>query len=249
MARAWTNRQVRQHTLAGKLLIKTKDDAFGYISAHPGASEYEVQQFILQEFKKNKLVRDKDPPIVGFDTNAAIPHYFPKKKSAHLKKNSLVLIDIWARLNEPKAPFSDITWMGHRGTPPKKIKQAFKAVCDARDASLRLVTTQLGRGRIPTGKEIDDAACNVLIKRGYVKNILHRTGHSIGTTSPHGVFRNLNRKGDRPLHPCMGYTIEPGLYFKGKDGFGIRSEIDFLITKNRKLVVTTPIQRKLILIS
>ena len=82
---------------------------------------------------------------------------------------------------------------------------------------------------MPIGKEIDEIGCNLLIKRGYRKNILHRTGHSIGFHSPHGKHGHLSLKNEEPILINMGYTIEPGVYLKGE--FGVRSEINLFINE------------------
>ena len=244
MTHAWTKKQMTQHVHACTLLNKIKNEAFTYLQTYPSATEHETQQFILKKFRQNHLVPDKDPPIVGFRGNAANPHYFPKKKSSTLREDSVVLIDIWARLREAQAPFSDITWMGYKGTIPPDVQRGFDTVCEARDAALAFIKRELVRKKIPTGKAIDETVHAILVKNGYANNILHRTGHSIGLTSPHGIFRNINKTGTSQLIPGLGYTIEPGLYFKNK--FGIRSEIDFFISTSKKLIVTTPIQRKII---
>lgn len=90
-------------------------------------------------------------------------------------------------------------------------------------------------------------ANNIITKAGYGKNILHRTGHSIGTSSPHGLENNITIKNSQQLLKKVVYTIEPGIYLKNK--FGIRSEIDFFIDENMKLVYTTKIQEKIIKIT
>jgi len=44
----------------------------------------------------------------------------------------------------------------------------------------------------------------------------------------------------------IGYTIEPGLYFKN---FGIRSEVDFYINAKNQLIITSELQTKLKMIN
>lgn len=243
----WTKEQLQNHIKAAALLEKIKNETFQYLSQNPKITEYELQQFILKKFKENKLKPDKHPPIVAFGSSAAAPHYYPSRKSRRLKPNTLVLIDIWARLTKRNAPFADITWMGFYGKrAPIKFTRAFKTVIRARNNCLKFIETQLRLGKMPTGKEVDQVACNILAKAGYKKNILHRTGHSIGFQGPHGREGHLSLKNEEPLLINIGYTIEPGLYLKRE--FGIRSEINFYINKSRQIVLTTPVQKKLIVI-
>jgi Xaa-Pro aminopeptidase len=239
----WDEKKIEKHKIACKLLNKIKNSAFEHIRRNKNISEHEVQQFIIAEFKKLGLKNEKDKPIVAFNEDSAIPHFYPKRKSKKLKKETLILIDMWARLNEKYAPFSDITWMAYYGKVPARIKNVFNAVVKARDSALRFIRSELKAGRMPIGREINHITKKMLIEAGFKKNILHSTGHCIGFISPHGRHSHLNSKNSNCLHKNLGYTIEPGIYFKRK--FGIRSEINFYINRNKKLIITTPIQRKI----
>lgn len=63
-------------------------------------------------------------------------------------------------------------------------------------------------------------------------------------SSPHGNKNRLRPNSHSKLHMNVAYTIEPGIYLKEK--FGVRSEIDFYITDEFKLVLTTDLQKKII---
>ena len=244
----WDQSKFKKHLRACELLDKIKNEAFDFIRVNENVSEYSVQQFILKRFKELGLKMDRDPPIVAFNESAATPHYFPKRKSKKLKNNSLVLIDIWARLNKKEAPFSDITWMGYCGKKMSKdVLKIYDLVIKSRDESVKFLRSQLRKGMIPTGREVDDVVRSVIVKAGYGKNFMHGTGHSLGTTSPHGGYGHLRFRNKKRLSKNLGYTIVPGIYLKGK--FGVRSEINFFIDKNMKLVITTPVQKKMIRIN
>src|SRR3989344_5798258 len=240
----WTKEQVKDHSDAAGLLVGIINEAFGIL--REGISEYQVMQFILKRFKQEGLKTDRKVVIVAFNASAAHPHYYPtQKKSKKLRRNSLVLIDIWARLNKRKAPFADITWMGWYGDKvPKKIKKLFNLIIEGRSNGVDLIEKKLKNKTMPTGSEIDLEVYRLIPKK-YKKNILHRTGHSLGTTSPHGIHGRVRYSNKKALHTNLGYTIEPGLYFKGKYGF--RTEIDFYITPEYKLVVTGEAQREMVL--
>src|SRR3989344_8179338 len=105
---SWTKIEIENHIKAANLLELIKNKTFKYLSQNPHTTEYELQQFILAEFRKNNLKIDKDPPIVAFGASGAEPHYYPKQKSRRLKLNTLVLIDTWSRLTKRNAPFADI---------------------------------------------------------------------------------------------------------------------------------------------
>ena len=242
--KGWSRGQIEKHREAAKLLGKVKDEGIAYIGEKRGVTEWEVQQFLVRRFRHYGLKTDGQPPIVGFNGSAATPHYFPKRVSRKLTLDSLILIDIWARLNESDAPFADMTWMAYHGKKiSPNVMRVFETVIRSRDVCLRFVRSKLEAGEMPRGEEADRISKEVIIRGGYGKHILHSTGHSLGFTSPHGVPPYLNQKNGGRLLRNVGYTIEPGVYLKDK--FGVRSEIDFFIDRNMKLVVTTDVQKKI----
>ena len=242
----WNKNEINAHAAAALALDEIVRGAFAYIAATSKVTEYDVQQYIIARYRALHMRIDKDPPIVGFGAHSAIPHYFPKKKgSAILRPNTLVLIDVWSRFNKGHSPFADSTWVGFYGSKiPAEVKKVYCTVMSARDAAVEHIKKELKRGRLPTGMAVDQAATDVIVRAGYKKYMLHRTGHCIGFESPHGNSWNVNQKNPHPLSANVGYTIEPGIYLKGK--FGVRNEIDFYIDANRKLHVTTPVQRELV---
>lgn len=262
----WTNEQIEQHTQAAQKLEKIKNEVFSFISDHPATTEWETQQFVLEQFRNEHLKSYLGTPIVAFNESAANPHYFPDQRdSKKLQKNTLIMLDIWARIDEQQAPFADITWMAFYGAAiPEEMKNVYRIVIDARDTCIEFIESELKRVRpfldkkgrtligrekgsvLPIGREADAAAREFIANAGFGTNFIHSTGHSIGTTSPHGRYAGLRRTNSNPLQINLGYTIEPGIYLKNK--YGVRSEINFYIDSNYRLVITTPPQDKLLLI-
>lgn len=243
----WNKSQIKDHKKAAYLLDEIIKQTFDFIAKNKKLTEYKIQRFITSQFVKNNLKTDSNPPIVAFNENSSKPHYFPSLRSKKLKPNTLILIDIWAKLNKVQSPFADITWVAYWGDKiPSKILKVFYTVIKARDNCISFIKSQLRKGEIPTGYKIDQIAQRVITKAGYGCNILHRTGHIIGISSPHGREKNISSTNKNPLKINKGYTIEPGIYIKNK--FGIRSEINFLIDENKKLLLTTPLQKNIVII-
>lgn len=252
----WEKSVIRDHKEAATRLTTIVHATFKYLGEHPGATEGETKDLILVEFCRRGIVMNKPfaTPIVAFGNHAAQPHYCPVPGSRRLTPGTLVLIDIWGRLRGRHKPYADITWMGYYGGRkigsknsvlkiPKETQKVFDIVLAARDACLQLVR----RSPLPVGSVANEAANAVIRKRGYGKFILHSTGHALGFASPHGRYgRNLSRKNKYPLLKNVGYTIEPGVYIKGK--FGVRSEINFYVDASGRIIVTTPMQRRLVMI-
>ncbi len=244
-----TEKEIEKHKIAAEKLDLIKDEAFNFIKRNLGKiSEYDVQKFILSEFKKEGLIlldEKYSVPIIGVKENTSIVHYFPKKKSKIIRKNNLILIDIWGRLDEERAPFADITWVAYSGKNiPKEIRKIFSRVIEARNFTINFIKNSLRNKKFPKTRAIEIAARNYFKKFNLDKYFLHRTGHSLGLHVCHGKYFRFDKKSKTRIKPNIPFTIEPGLYFKDK--FGARSEIDCYVTEDYKLIVTTKIQNKII---
>lgn len=244
----WAKEQIEDHKKAAKILFKIINQTFSYIKKHKIVTELEVQELIQEFFKKNKLRTANQLPIVAFGASAAMPHYCPTKKSNQkLEEGDMIKIDIWGKLNKKSAPFADITWMAIRGNKiSSKQKKVFKIVIDARDAGIKYIKNQIEKRVMPTGKETDDVVRNYIHKYGFGEKFIHGTGHSLGITSAHGNLGRIRKTYKKPLRKNVAYTIEPGIYINGE--FGVRSEIDFYIDEKFKFVLTTKLQRKIIIV-
>ncbi|MFH0852607.1 MAG: M24 family metallopeptidase [bacterium] len=242
----WDKKTISNHKKAANLLSIIKDETFYYLKNNPQTTEFKTQEFVLSRFKNYNLKTDTFRPIISFRQNTALVHYYASpKKSKKLQPNSLVLVDIWARLNKKGAPFADITWIAYHGDKiPDDIKKIFDIVVKSRNKTIDHIKTKLEKKIIPTGKEIDAIAENYIENYGFGKYFLHGTGHPLGFTNDHGRGVYLNEKGRGRLSRLIGYTIEPGIYLKNK--FGVRSEINFFISESFKLNITTSVQNKII---
>lgn len=241
---SWTKRQIRQHAKAAEILNIIIEEVVEIIKNNFGITDTAIRQFIKEQYRKYHLTSDKQKSIVAFGNDTSNVHFYAEEPR-QLKQGDLIMIDIWARLAEKGAPFADITWMLYYGEKPSaEHDAAFKMVAQARDKAVIYLQSNLKNKIVPLGKEVDAVARNYLESRGCGDRFLHGTGHSLGLTNPHGQRTRINRKGQRLLPLNMGYTIEPGIYFKNK--FGVRSEIDFYIDKNYKLIITTKIQKEII---
>ncbi|MDO8560552.1 MAG: M24 family metallopeptidase [bacterium] len=243
---AWTSRQLAAHLAAARLLEQVRDEVWQYLRSQRRSSERATQEFVLRRFRRYGLRNELSRPIVAFGPHTGEVHYFPPARgSALLRPGTWVLLDLWARLQQPGAPYADATWMAwYGGRVPPVLARAFGAVRAARDVSLRHLQRQTASGAIPTGEALDGVARRSLHRAGYRGKFTHSLGHSLGLHSPHGDFGPLSPKNLQPLVPGVGYTIEPGIYLPGK--YGVRLEMDVLLTTERQVVVTTVPQRDIL---
>jgi Xaa-Pro dipeptidase len=232
----WTPAQLEMHLEAGRRVDRIRAEAFEFIKQATRAGkpldEYGVQRFVTQRFKECGLLTNH-PPIVGANVNAADSHYAPPVPgSAPIRRGDLVLLDLWAKLDQADAVYYDITWMAYCGDEvPDRMRDAFATVVGARDAGIRRVREAAAAGQPLRGFEVDDAVSGYIQSRNMAQYIRHRTGHSIGR-EVHGVGANMDNMethDERPVIPWTCFSIEPALYLPD---FGVRTEINLFVEEH-----------------
>lgn len=246
----WTPAQLAQHREAARLLDQIKDECFAWLAAELRAGrapgEVEGQQFVMRRFAETGLITDH-PPIVGINAHSGDPHYAPTvQRQFFLHAGDFVLLDLWAKLDQPGAVFADITWVAFAGAEaPAAQREIFAIVARARDAAVQFIQQRFAAGQRVQGFEVDDATRAVIEEAGYGAAFFHRTGHSIDT-SGHGNgvnMDNLETHDERTLIPGVGFSIEPGIYLAE---FGVRSEINMIVGEGFAEVTTQPVQQAIV---
>ena len=249
-AATWSDEQLAGHRRANVHLHRIALEAFHRVSdalrRGDRIDEYAVQRFILDAFEASGLWAESEP-IVGVNAHSADPHYQPgPERSSPIREDDFLLIDLWAKEQQPGSVYADITWGGVcAASPTEQQHEIFSVVAGARDAAWDLVRSRYPRQPV-RGFEVDDAARGVIRGAGYGDLFIHRTGHSIGT-SDHGQganMDNLETHDTRLLLPMTGFSIEPGIYLPGD--FGVRSEINVALTRNAAEVTGAEPQRELL---
>ena len=148
----WTPAMLEMHLEAGRKTDLVRREAFEMVSTalRKGqlVTEYDAQQFVMQRFAAAGLVTNH-PPIVGVNANASNPHYSPSKESCSpIRRGDLLLLDLWAKLDDPDAVYYDVAWMAFcGGEPSSRMNEVFQVVRDARDAGIRFVTESVASRR------------------------------------------------------------------------------------------------------
>jgi Xaa-Pro aminopeptidase len=192
----WTSSQLEQHLEAGRRVDTVRAEAFRLVADKLrngiGVSEWEVRSFIRDRFAALGLFTDHGP-IVAVNEHAADPHYEPTEQvHGAIQRDDLLLLDMWAKLDQPDAVYYDITWTGFCGaSAPPEIQKVFGVVRDARDCAVKRVQEATSAGLELKGFEVDDAARQSIAQQGYGDYFVHRTGHSIGT-EVHGAGANMD---------------------------------------------------------
>ena len=126
----WTDEQLRSHEEAGRAIDIIVRGAFQHaakcVREGTRLTEYELKQWIQGGFDAAGL-RTEEGPDVAVNAHASDPHYGPTAESAApIRKDDLLLLDVWGKLKTPGSVYYDITWVGYLGkTSPEKIRQSF----------------------------------------------------------------------------------------------------------------------------
>ncbi|MEO8578874.1 MAG: Xaa-Pro peptidase family protein [Gemmatimonadales bacterium] len=247
----WSDAQRASHERAARIVAKLGQEAIRLAGSRAAdgspLTEHALQTWIRERFEKEGLETDHGP-IVAIGPNAANPHYEPTaEKCATIKRGDILLVDLWAR--ESNGVFADQTWMGSLGAPSDRDVKIWLAVRDARDAAISLLEKRIEGHQLVRGGEVDDAAREVITKRGYGEFFFHRTGHSIDPRDLHGSgphIDNLETREERTLIPGVGFSIEPGVYLAGD--VGMRSEVNAFIGRDAVLITPPDYQKDLLIV-
>jgi Xaa-Pro aminopeptidase len=245
-----TEQQIQSHFAARDAIDPITTAAFqeiGRRARNGGTNEYEIQQWILEAFRRESLVAD-DSPVVAVNANTGNPHYAPDPaNSMPIREGDFVLLDIWAKKNTPSAVYYDITWTGFVGkSPSDRIREIFEVVRHARDVGVKTVQTGVSSGKAMAGWEVDSAVRNYIKTAGFEQYFTHRTGHSIATE----VHANGANMDDLEIHDERSilsnslFSIEPGIYLPE---FGVRLEVNMLV-RPQGAEVTGTIQKEIVII-
>ena len=246
----WSEEQIHSHFAARDSIDEITAATFQEIGRrvrNGGTNEFEMQQWILEAFRRESLVAD-DPPVVAVNTNSANPHYGPSSETAApIREGDFVLLDIWGKKNTPHAVYYDITWTGFVGkTPSDRMREVFQVVRGARETGANFVIDSIAAGKSIAGWQVDQAVRGHIAKAGLADYFVHRTGHSIGTdVHANGAnMDDLEIHDERRLLPNSCFSIEPGVYL---ENFGVRSEINMLV-RSGSAEVTGRMQSEIVII-
>jgi Xaa-Pro dipeptidase len=246
----WDDEQWRMHREAETHTGSAYDLAWGLIAASTRnggtVGESEVQDAIMDHFHDHGLTT-YHPPIVAVGPHSGDPHYTPNPdEDTPIRLGDFVLIDLWAKLDRPRAVYSDLTRVGFVGeTVPARFEEVFQIVARARDAAIALVRVAFSASRPLRGWEVDAAARRVIDEAGYGPQFVHRTGHNIGQET-HGNGANmddLETHDERLVLPRTCFSIEPGIYLPE---FGVRSEVNVFIDADGQVHVTGGLQTRVV---
>ncbi len=238
----WDDAQWQMHLEAATHTNSAFDRAWRFIAdqvrANGSVEENAVRQEIMDHFAEHSMTT-YHPPIVGVGPHSGDPHYETGTGTeTAIRENDFVLIDLWAKLDKPRAVYSDLTRVGFVGASvPEKYEEIFQIVAASRDAAIECVRSAFAEGRVLQGWEVDQATRDVIDNAGYGQYFVHRTGHSIGQeTHGNGAnMDNLETHEERRVMRGTCFSVEPGIY---QSEFGVRSEVNVFVDWDGQVHVT-----------
>lgn len=150
------------------------------------------------------------PPIVTSKAESAIPHAVPRNVA--VKKGDVLLFDVGVRYENYCADFSHTFYEGKN----KEVKDAVEAVWESQKSAMKLCKPG------ESGKKIADKSLEVLKEYGFEEYSHKKAGLSLGHLVGLDVHDGVQSLDRLTLRKGMAFTVEPGVYIKGK--FGVRFE-------------------------
>ncbi|NNF35483.1 MAG: aminopeptidase P family protein [Saprospiraceae bacterium] len=180
--------------------------------AYYGMTELEV--FSIGKTIQQKLIKETDFDYLSTNVLFAAwpgrishqPHGIPKVSDV-LKEGSHISL-AFLRVNGYAAELERTFFTTN---PTHEQIEIFNIMLEARRRAYNALKAGV------TGEEVDLAAKDYLIDKGFKDNIMHRTGHGIGLGNHEGPYL---AEGDATiLKENMVVSIEPGIYIEGLGGF------------------------------
>ncbi len=188
----------------------------------PDMKETDVAAELEYQMKKFGASDKSFDTIAVSGTNSARPHGVPRP--VQLEKGFLTM-DFGCMY---EGYCSDMTRTVVIGKADADMKKVYDTVLKAQLSAIDAVREGM------TGEELDRVARDIIYGAGYEGCFGHGLGHGVGLLI-HEPLR-ISAFGKKPLEKGHVFTIEPGIYLKGK--YGVRIEDMIQMTENGPLDIT-----------
>lgn len=186
-----------------------------------GMSELDLAKAVTDTIYANGATK-VDDVLVQSGPRAADPHGLPTSRK--IGRGESIIIDVGSVY---EGYYADITRTFCIGLS-QDVGRVYEKV---------LLAETSGIGRAAVGArvgDVDGAARGVLKKAGMDKYFIHRTGHGLGLEVHEAPY--IVEGGKEKLGPSMCFTVEPGVYMRGK--MGVRIEDDVLMGEKKGRAIT-----------
>lgn len=206
--------------LAGvRAACRVAEDAFraGARSIVPGASEREVAATFRAALAASADAQEHGGARAGgflfcmSGADAALAdRAYARSRGRRIEPGDAVLVHCNSYVD---GLWTDITRTYHPGEADDRARDRFEAVLEARRAGLAAVAPGV------PAREVDRAARDVLVRRGFGAAFRHGLGHGVGFAAiDHNARPRLHPASDDILAPGMVFNLEPAVYLEGVAG-------------------------------
>ncbi len=216
-----TPQEINKITKACAITSYAFNELIDKFSTHKFKTEKDIA-FFLDKFICEHGADPAFPSIIAGGKNSATPHHVTSP--AKLRKGFLQL-DFGARYLNYCSDMSRILYLGK---PSVSEKKHFNLLSDVQAASIKEIAPHRPFSALETFSRK---------KLGkYSSRFIHSLGHGVGVEiHEHPSFSPEAKNNVKPNHI---FTIEPGIYFRGK--YGLRIEDTLLFDGKAKILTTAP---------
>ena len=200
-----------------RIASATNDKAMEWLVAQvrEGATELEIADGLLGEYRRLGAQDHSFAPIVSFGANGADPHHGPDGTAFH--RGDVVLFDVGCKQDWY---CSDMTRTFFTAEPTEHQRAVYETVRRANEAAEKIVRPGV------TFAEIDLTARRIIEDAGWGPYFTHRLGHQIGLVDHEPG--DVSSTHDEPVHEGQIFSIEPAIYLPGD--IGVRIEDLVIVT-------------------
>jgi Xaa-Pro aminopeptidase len=211
--------EVTQLKKSARILAKSFEEFPNLLKE--GMSEVNLAKAATEAIYANGATK-VDDMLVQSGARAADPHGLPTAKK--IGRGESVIIDVGSVY---EGYYADITRTFCIGSS-SEVERVYDRVLEAERSGIEEAAVGARVG------EVDGAARGVLEKAGMGKYFIHRTGHGLGLEVHEAPY--IVEGGKEELGPRMCFTVEPGVYMRGK--LGVRIEDDVLMGGKKGVAIT-----------
>ncbi len=204
---------------SARILSAAFDEFPGILKA--GATELEVAD-AATDLIVSKGASRVDDMLVQSGPRAADPHAFPSRRK--IERGEGIVIDIGSVFDGYYADMTRTYCLGRSA----EVERVYGTVLEAETRGIEASAAGVTVGAV------DAAARGVLKRAGLGKHFFHRTGHGLGLEVHEAPY--IVEGGKERLGTNMCFTVEPGVYIRGK--LGVRIEDDVIIDGKRGVAIT-----------
>lgn len=179
-----------------------------------GMTEKEVATRLEENFKKKGLDALAFATIVAAGENSSIPHHDPTDRK--IARYEPIIIDFGGRY---RGYASDTTRTFFIDRAKPEMEEIYEIDREAQENTLEALNSET------TYADADRIAREIISRKGYGNNFIHRLGHGLGISVHEDPYLVPDNR--QPMKENSVFTIEPGIYLPGRGGVRIEDTVYF----------------------